>query len=731
MEPVISNNASTEESLTGDDKIIAEALRRFKEDETAMSEIRSDMLDDLNFAGGEQWDQSILRDRTSDDRPTLVINRLHGTICQVVNDGKQNRPQIKVNPTDKQASEATARVINGMLRHIQYDSDSEAAFDTAFESAVRCGMGYFRVATEWDGDSFDQIIKIKRIPNVFSVYFPVHSCQELDFSDADHCFVVDDMPRDQFEEKYGKETVAGEWSTISAEYVNRWVTKDTVRIAEYFRKESTKKTIYLLSDGTITDDKNDATAGLTVERSREVEDITVKIYTMTSFKILDEKEFPSRFLPIVPVLGAEMNKGGKVSFFSLIRFAKDPQRAYNYWKSCECELIALAPKAPYLVADGQLEGFETSWSQSNKRNFPYLEYKTMSAQGVPVGAPQRQPQHVFDQAINVAISEAVDDIKVCTGVFDASLGQRSNESSGKGIMARQRQSDTANFHFPDNLARSLRHAGRIVIDMMPEVYDTSRFVRILGEDMQQDIVQVNAQYNQGENPNEDGEMYDLSCGKYDVLVDTGASYQSKRIESANMMIQLFQSNPQLAMVSSDLLAKYLDAPLEIQERFKKLLPPNLQDDQQGGKPDPSQLIAALQEEQAKVQDLDGVIQRMSVDMQQMQAALHDKSADRAANLEKVVVKAQADLARVLAEHDHEINKTAIQHGHETAITGTQYAMKQNEAISVKSLARLVESLNQKVDSLSGNSQTQGSAGASAQGSAPNGAAPSNGSPAMQ
>lgn len=630
--------------------IINEALERYQECDAVCSEIYRDAIEDIKFSIGEQWEQRTLQDRQ--DRPSLVENRVAGMIHQVCNDQRQNRSMVKVTPRDDGADKEVAEIQNGLLRYIQYNSDSETAVDTAFENQVRGGIGWLRICTDYtDDESFDQEILWKRIDDIQSVRVPFHLCREIDFRDMPYAFVETKMSRDDFEKEYPDADVEG-WPSTGK--YDGWIDENEVRIAEYFVVEKKYNDVYLLSDNTITTEKPAEESGLTVITTRQACKRTIKWYKLTAGQILERNGFPGKWVPLVPFIGEEVTVNGKRKFISLVRNAKDPQRMLNYWRSAEAERIALTPKTPYIAATNQLEGFEDEWQAANRANLAVLHYNPVVEGGTLVPMPQRSAPAAMDMAIVNAARESVDAIKACTGIFDASLGAQGNENSGKAILARQREGDTSNYHFFDNAAKALRHACRITIDLIPEIYDTERTIRILGEDMKETAVRVNQEYSA------DGKIYDLRAGKYDVIVETGPSFMSKRQETATNLQQLAQSDPVIVQCARDLILKYMDLPTEVVERAQKTIPPQFMQDEK--QQNPQQMAAMMAQAQQQVQQLDQVIQQMSAENEQLQQQLAGKTQDNQTKLAIADLQAKVDILVAQIRAGTEQNKIAHEVG---------------------------------------------------------------------
>lgn len=578
------------------------------------SDNRREALDDIRFARlGEQWPDKVRRDRELDGRPCLTINRLPAFIRQVVNDARQNKPAISCHPVDDGADPETAEIFNGLIRNIEQSSDAEVAYDTALDFAVTGGFGYFRINTRYAGeDSFDQDLVIERVANPFSIYGDPNS-QAADSSDWNTAFVVDTLPKAAFEARW-KGADAVDWSADSyAGLGGPWMEGDRVMVAEYWRREAVMKTILALSDGQVVERSVyeaqkamfDALGVSVIGRPRQIASSKVVQRIMTGAEVLETVDWAGKFIPIVPVYGEELHVDGKRRLRSLVRDAKDPQRMFNYWRTTSTELVALAPKAPFIGRKGAFETDASKWATANVQTHAYIEYDgpeppmRQPFSGVPAGALQ--------EALN-----ASDDMKSIMGLHDASLGARSNETSGRAIMARQREGDVSTFHYIDNLSRAIRHAGRILIDLIPKVYSAPRVVRVLGPGGEARLAPVNQTF-QAPDPADQARkitrIYDLAAGKYDLTVKSGPSFTSRREEAATQMIELIRAYPPAAPVIGDLLARNLDWPGadEIAGRLAAMVPDQAKGaapEVEAAKAQMAKLAQALQAAGAKIAALE-------------------------------------------------------------------------------------------------------------------------------
>ena len=600
--------------------LLKDALEAFDKAAEHDDHNRKAFEDDIDFALLEnQWPEQVRRDREIEGRPCLTVNKLAAMGRQIVNDARRNKPGITVHPVDSEGDPETAEIINGLIRNIEQSSNAEVAYDTALEHAVFGGFGYFRINTRYaTDDTFDQDIVIERISNPLSVY-PDCYATGADSADWNWCFVTDSLSKAQFKRQYpGAEQVdwQGEaWRDLSSP----WMDGDFVQVAEYWVRDKIKRTILLLSDQTVieTDDYErnkpafDA-IGVSVIGQRDVDSHRVRQHIMSGAEVLETVEWAGKYIPIVPVYGSEVVLKGKRHFRSLIRGAKDAQRMFNYWRTTTTELVAMAPKTPFIGRKGAFETDAQKWATANTQTHAFIEYDGPEAPmrqpfaGVPAGALQ--------EALN-----ASDDIKTVLGMYDASLGARSNETSGKAIIARQMEADNATFHFIDNLSRAIRHAGRILIDLIPEVYSVPRTIRVLGMDEKPEVKAVNQPVQEREENPLTGEIeevtkiYDLTSGRYDLTVSAGPSFASLRQEAASQMIELIRAYPDAAPVIGDLLVKNLDWPGadEIAERLAKAMGQASEGEGQAG-PDP-RAMQAVQQYQAALQQMQQRYQALEAD----------------------------------------------------------------------------------------------------------------------
>ena len=521
---------------------------------------RSEALQDIRFAAGDQWPVEIQNSRNLEARPCLTINKIDAYVRQVTNQQRQQRPRIKVHPVNNLADYKIAQVLEGITRHIEVNSNADTAYDTAFDYAVRMGWGYWRVNTKYvSEDSFDQEIYIDAIDNPFTVYFDPNSVRP-DGSDAERCLVTTLLSKTVFKEMYPDADDGANFTHRSTgDNAASWVTKEDIRIAEYFYVTREKAKLYLLSDGSSGFADSDrflervAAAGLTVIDTRESFRRAVKWCKMTALEILEEKTWDGKYIPIVPCYGAQVIVDDKRKKYGLVRFAKDPQRMYNFWRTSMTESIALAPKAKWLLAEGQDEGHENEWALANIKSSPVLRYKQKDIEGQPAPVPVRLQPESPPAGIMDAANAINTDLQMVLGILDPNQLPSGN-ISGKALQGQQNQTDLSNFHFYDNLTRSIKHTGKILLDLIPKIYDTQRVMRIIGSDGQPDMTTINEQTAIGEVLN------DVTVGEYDVVMDTGPGFQSKRQQAVEAMMPLLTGNKELFDLAGDLVFRNMDFP---------------------------------------------------------------------------------------------------------------------------------------------------------------------------
>ena len=606
------------------DEILAEAKRFRDKCIEVNSENRRLAVDDLRFLSGKHWDSRDVALREKEGRPVLTIDKLSTFVRQIKNDQRINKPSIKVHPVDSESDPETAKVRQGMIRYIEYNSNASIAYDTAIGSASETGLGYFRIITEYEReDSFDVVPRFVRIRNPLTVHFDPDSI-EGDGSDARRVLVEERLGVSEFCSKYPSSEIAKTRKTTGNAARDDM---DDILVAEYLRVEEDADELIRLSNGE-TGWKSELLAlppGVTIANSRKSARRSVVNYKIAGKcvgddsaefgEVLESSEVPCRWIPVFPVYGNEIDIEGKVIRSGVIRGAKDPSKMYDYWMTAATEEYAMRTKSPWIGAEGQFEGKEAQWSQANRRSFAYLEYKPRTVGGQLAPPPMRQPMADVPVGAITMAAHASDDIKATTGMFDAALGARGPATSGIQEREQKRQGGVANFHYTDNLNRAVLQAGRCLLDMIPRLFDTERVARIMGEDDTITSALINKRLEQPELDEKTGKLKttinDMSVGQYDCTVSAGPSYSTLRQEASESMVSFGQSWPKLMDIAGDKVVRAMDWPgaEEIAERIAKTIPPELLDEDERETPQiPPEVMQIMQKAQGHIQQLEAALQ---------------------------------------------------------------------------------------------------------------------------
>jgi len=574
--------------VSEDEEIIRRVHAFFNLAVDADRESRAQRIEDLRFCAlGEQWPSWARRDRMTPgrERPMLVINRAKQFVTRSVNSYLSAVPQIKVRPVDDEADPDTAKALEEIVRYIQQRSKSEMCYGLAIEPAIREGIGYCRVATQYvDDTGFDQEIVILPVPNPYSVYFDPSSVLP-DGSDGRRCLIAEDMSRDEFRQQYG-DVDTGSFSFVGAGDNRGWDERDRVRVAEYFELETFQiGELLRLSDGSVVESilGGQIYPDEMVADRRPIEQTRCMWYKVAGSTIIDRREMPCAMLPVVRFAGQATRIDGKQYWHGMVRDLRSSQIQYNYQQSAMTELVGLQPLAPWIAAAGQTEDYEEEWSQANRVPLTRLRYKPVSVAGTIVGAPQRQPFAQIPQGAFNLLQLAIDDMKAVTGQWNASQGSADeSDQSGRAILAQQRQGDISLAHFSIHANQAIEQLGRVIIDMIPKVYTRPMLFRILGEDgtVQQVAIDPNQPQARVASPQMKGidAIYNPGMGQYDVAISTGPSFATRRAESAAMLMDLAAKFPPLMQAAGDLVISSLDSPVadKIAERLR---PPGAEGDE--------------------------------------------------------------------------------------------------------------------------------------------------------
>lgn len=600
-------------------KVHFEALKRYEESFSAEREQREACLHDTRFTWvpGSQWEDSITA--AYKNRPRMEINKVKLPVSQLIGEQKQNRVSTKVRPTKDGATQEIADVLNGMIRYINYKSSFNTIKDQAFKEQITGGIAGWYVSTQYEDDSFDQEIVIKPIVSAASsVYYDPAATGELK-EDAQWFMVTEDMGKTEFMKRYPNATVSNLSSPTSSTSIN-WQDRDTIRIADYWVKEPCVQTLALMSDGSVMEITKEsqsildelALEGVTVVKTRSKESHKVRMYKISAGEVLEGPfEWAGKDIPVVVFFGFNLWVDGQHYYQGMVRQAIDSQRIYNYSVSAMVEAVALSPKDPYFVTKTQVKGLETQYANYNNDNKPFMIY---NPDPDAPGAPQRGGAPSVQSALIGVIQQSDMDVQSTTGLFSPSLGNEQQDQSGKAILALQQKGHLSTFDLVDNLNKAIEHTSKILIDLIPKIYDTERAANILQLDGESVAVEINKTIIDRQTGSE-VKVNDLSKGKYSIIASTGPSFESQKVENINILTRLAESNPAIAPLITDLIAKSLDSDFseELTSRIRKMMinqglisPNNVEAQEMRGQMEQQQqevmLTKELQLEQAVLQN---------------------------------------------------------------------------------------------------------------------------------
>ncbi len=610
----------------------------------------------IRFRAGEQWPDAIKRDREDPQqdggpRPCPVLDKTNQYVRQVINEERQNRAAIRVRPVDDKSDKEVAEVLTGIIRHIEDSSNALDAYTTAGEHAIDGGWGFFRIVTEFVDDMSvdEQEIKIKRVPNRFSVALGPHT--EPDGSDCKEAVVWEDMPLETFKAEYPNAKTEGFED-------DTWGDEETIRVAEYFKIIPERVKIHLLKDGSVlTDEELKQFPDAIVLKSRTTTLKKVKWYKLTAAEVLDTKDIVGKYIPIIKVIGNELvMPDGKVRLSGMIEQMMDPQRIHNYAMAGAIEHVMLAPKAPWTAAAEAVKGYEDDYANANTRNITLLPFNHLDGSNNPLPAPQRTPPAGIPTGWQQLLANTEHGIEASVGMYGASVGAKTQEKSGIALQEQKAQGMVGNFHFPDNLSRSIQHGGRILVEWIPYIYDTARVARIIGEDATVNTAYLDPDQEQAVMPRLDqmgqkiGLIYNLNIGKYDVTVSTGPSYTAKRQEASETLLRLSEKWPEFRAISGDKLLRALDIPDgdALADRAEFLLPPEIRQSEQDKEKGEPQIDPRMRVMMQQIEQVSNEINQRGQVLQQAQAEIEKQAMEVGAD------KAELDAAKVKLESERKV-----------------------------------------------------------------------------
>jgi hypothetical protein len=667
-----------DENTDADKVILDEATERFEriqsDDKDNRDNYRADTL--FVYSPGNQWPDEVRAVRTQWKELCLEFNQLKQFVAQVVNDQRQNRPGVRFHPASGDASKDVAEIMQGLTRSIENDSNAEAVYDNAFQSAVVGGRGAWRVCSEYaDTNGFNQKLCIKPINDMLKVWADLNY-QQPDGSDRNFIFIEEDCPKDEFERQWPNAKPIS-WDSLDS----CWGSSENIKVVDYYRRVCNKRVLVMMSDGAIgfKDEMPTPPEGITIVKERDVDDYKVEWFTIAGGQqILATYDWPGPIIPVIIIPGEDMILDGKRIYQGLTRHARDAQSMLNFGMTQQAIHLSLTPKAPWVIAEGQVEGYETIWRDANQKNYSYLPYKPVTIGESMAPPPQRTAPSMPDAGWDRWCQTMIAMIKSTIGMYEQSLGQKGNETSGRAITAREKQGDTATFNFVDNLSRGIAMTGRIFQYAFPVYYDTQQMVQVVNPDDTRKMVMINQSMPNPDNPAEAIKNNDITVGKYAVTCEAGPSYATKRQETSEALMSLVQAFPPAAQVAGDLIVKSLDVADAdiIAERLKLIMPPQVMQAEQAKKegktpPDP-QMMQQMQQQQQQLEQAKETMDAMHKQITDLQSGAQEKLQAAQVDAQVKMQLAQADAAAKLEQSQVDAD-AAIKKAHMDAVTKIELA----------------------------------------------------------
>lgn len=654
-------------SAAEQEKLITKAQKQFKVWLDWEGNFRRSFEQDVRFANGDadnrwQWEDAMLQARDADAAPSMTINMTLIHCLLIQNDIKKNPPAIMVRPTGGGATAKSAEINGGLIREISRASDATNIYLKASETLIQGGVGYWRVLTEYeDENSFDQVIRIRSVRNAMCVAMDPEA-KEPSGADANWGIIFEDVKNDDLKEEYEKyKDQIGATNAVSMTGQNRtdWVNEDHTRVAEWYQREKFEDQLLgyeiegqpqtaFMSEIEDKDILQRILADVNTQK-RKVTRTKICWYKIFGDKIVDYREVPGRkYIPIVRVVGQETIINGQLDRKGMVRNLKDPQRNMNYWVSAGAMQVALQTNIPWV---GPAKAFENikQWETANRARYAYLPYNHLDDNGDPIPEPKRTPPPILAPAYISGIQIASQQFKDISGQHEATQGKPGQEVSGVAIDSRKVQGETATYHFPSALAQGVAHTGRIIVDMIPQVYDTKRMIRISNLDLSQTDVQVDPNapqaHQEGEKPDEENAtiaVWNPAIGRYEVEAEAGPDYATQREWTVDTMGKILAQNKDLWTIVGDLFVENMDFPgaEEMAERIRRTINPAVM----GKGPTPNE-----QKLQQQVQHGQQLLQSLMDTLAKKQKELDDKHEELRIRQEDTNIKLGDAMTRRIKE----------------------------------------------------------------------------------
>jgi len=689
----------TKKETAADKKLLETIHRRYVVMTEADDRNRRSAMEDIKFVNvpGYQWDENMKTERG--DRPCYEFNKLRITCKAVINEMRANRSQGKVRGTED-SDKDTADIYEGLIRNIWSVSDGDTVTDYAAEYQVSGGMGAWRLSTDWSkANPFVQDITIESIENPFCLFSDPSAKDQLK-RDADDWIYTEKISNKSFEAKYG-DIERVEWESSEFDDDEDWNDENDTRVAEYWWKEPVEKEIWQLEDGKIVDSESDEAALIdqaTIKKRRTIKTDKIKMCIASGDAILEgPTDWAGSMFPFVVVFGEYIVIDGRIEWFGLPRFAKDAQRSYNISRTAIAETVAGTPLATIWATETQAAGHTDKWAEAHQKNFPFRLYNSdPTANGPPIRTGGADVPVALIQESQMAS----EDIKAVTGRHSVDEGAANQATSGRQEIARQQQGQLTTFNYQDNMDKGKGRTWELLVDLIPNVLDTERTLRVLGADDAEDYVRINT-FELDPETGEQVKVHDLSEGSYDVTITTGPGFATKRQEAAEMYAAMNDKNGVLFGIAGDLMMKATDLPYseEVAERIKATLPPQIQqviNKDKGVDPEVQAMMQAADQAMQQVQSMGQEVQQAAMDAEK-EGAVNDKEKaeiqtmianlkTQEAQFEAKIAKEQANLA--------EKQSTIQQAANEVSNEAQSVQAGQNHEQAMAEAAQSIEQIGQ-------------------------------------
>ncbi len=523
-----------------------EALAEFDNIQSALRDERLQCLQDRRFysISGAQWEGPL--GEQFENKPKFEVNKIHLAVIRIINEYRNNRITVDFVSKEGKEYDKLADTCDGLYRADEQDSGAEEAYDNAFEEGVAGGFGAWRLRTVYENEEDEEDEKQRiRIEPIFdadsSVFFDLNAKRQ-DKADAKRCFVITSMTRQAYKDEWGDDPAS--WPKEVHQYEFDWLTPDVVFVAEYYRVEETRETVYVWEtiDGEEERYKDaDFEADETLEerllavgskevRQKNIKRRRVRKYILSGAKILEDCGFiAGKCIPIVTMYGKRWFVDNVERCMGHVRLAKDAQRLKNMQLSKLGEISALSSVEKPILTPEQVAGHQMMWADDNIKNFPYLLVNPITdangnqAISGPIGYT-KPPQ--IPQALAALLQITEQDMQDLLGNQQAGEELQPN-ISGKAVELVQNKLDMQTFIYMSNMSKAVKRSGEIWLSMAKDVLvEEGRKMKSIGPQGEMQSVELAKPM-----VNEKGEIEtenDLSEAEFDVNVDVGPSSSSKR-----------------------------------------------------------------------------------------------------------------------------------------------------------------------------------------------------------